>query len=86
MGVERDLADSLVDPGEEEDEGKGRGKGAGRAGRARARGEGCLDAGASTPRAQISQKAIFARLVPRRPASEEALRADAGPFLRSTEK
>ena len=29
MGVE-DLADSLVDPGEEEDEGKGRGKGAGK--------------------------------------------------------
>ena len=30
MGVERDLADSLVDPGEEEDEGKGRGKGGGK--------------------------------------------------------
>ena len=28
MGVEQDLADRLVDPGEEEDEGKGRGKGA----------------------------------------------------------
>ena len=30
MGVERDLADRLVDPGEEEDEGKGRGKGGGK--------------------------------------------------------
>ena len=30
MGVQRHLADSLVDPGEEEDEGKGRGKGAGK--------------------------------------------------------